>query len=77
MGVAAMRSAGVRRMLVSMTAEIAHIEIEVRVEGEAICGEAGRNAGRPRPFMGWIGRPRMKCRGGRQMTQANHERAYR
>jgi hypothetical protein len=42
-------------MLVAMNADIAHIEIEVRVEGEAISGEARGDAGRPRPFTGWLG----------------------
>jgi hypothetical protein len=58
LGVATMRSAGVRRMLVSMTAEIAHIEIEVSGEGEAISGEACRVAGRPKPFTAWLDRCR-------------------
>ena len=38
-----------------MTVDIARIEIEVRVEGEAISGEARRDAGRSKPFTGWLG----------------------
>ena len=38
-----------------MNADIAHIQLEVRVEGEAISGEARRDAGRPKPFTGWLG----------------------
>ena len=50
-----MRGRAAPRMLVSMNAEIAHIEIEVRVKGGAISGEARRDAGRAKPFAGWLG----------------------
>jgi hypothetical protein len=36
-------------------AQMLHIAIDVRVDGDQITGHAGDGAGEPRPFSGWLG----------------------
>jgi len=38
-----------------MAAQILHIAIDIRVDGDQIAGHAGDGSGEPRPFMGWLG----------------------
>src|SRR5262249_25486776 len=44
-----------RGTLVRMAAQILHIAIDIRVDGDQIAGHAGDGSGEPRPFLGWLG----------------------
>lgn len=38
-----------------MTSHTVHIDLDVRMDGDQIAGQAGDGVGQPTPFSGWLG----------------------